>query len=86
VKKRLLYIQSLETARCLEEGVVTDPADADVGSIFGWGFPAWTGGTASLIDTVGIDVFLAECDRMADAFGEHYRPSQWLRARAGIRT
>jgi 3-hydroxyacyl-CoA dehydrogenase / enoyl-CoA hydratase / 3-hydroxybutyryl-CoA epimerase len=86
VKKRLLYIQSLETARCLEEGVVTDPADADVGSIFGWGFPVWTGGTASLIDTVGIDVFLAECDRMADAFGEHYRPSQWLRARAGIRT
>jgi 3-hydroxyacyl-CoA dehydrogenase / enoyl-CoA hydratase / 3-hydroxybutyryl-CoA epimerase len=86
VKKRLLYIQSLETARCLEEGVVTDPADADVGSIFGWGFPAWTGGTASLIDTVGIEAFLSECDRMADAFGEHYRPSAWLRARSGIRT
>jgi 3-hydroxyacyl-CoA dehydrogenase / enoyl-CoA hydratase / 3-hydroxybutyryl-CoA epimerase len=86
VKKRLLYIQSLETARCLEEGVVTDPADADVGSIFGWGFPAWTGGTASLIDTVGIEAFLAECDRMADAFGEHYRPSEWLRTRTGIRT
>jgi 3-hydroxyacyl-CoA dehydrogenase / enoyl-CoA hydratase / 3-hydroxybutyryl-CoA epimerase len=86
VKKRLLYIQSLETARCIEEGVVTDPADADVGAIFGWGFPAWTGGTASLIDTVGMAAFLADCDRMADAFGEHYRPSEWLRARESIRS
>jgi 3-hydroxyacyl-CoA dehydrogenase / enoyl-CoA hydratase / 3-hydroxybutyryl-CoA epimerase len=85
VKKRLLYIQSLETARCIEEGVVTDPADADVGSIFGWGFPPWTGGTASLIDTVGMASFLQECDRMADAFGEHYRPSEWLRGQARIR-
>jgi len=85
VKRRLLYIQSLETARCLEEGVVTDPADADVGSIFGWGFPPWTGGTASLVDTVGMAAFLAECDRMADAFGEHYRPSEWLRSRKQLR-
>jgi 3-hydroxyacyl-CoA dehydrogenase / enoyl-CoA hydratase / 3-hydroxybutyryl-CoA epimerase len=85
VKRRLLYIQSLETARCMEEGVVTDPADADVGSIFGWGFPAWSGGTASLIDTVGIRDFIAECDRMADSFGEHYRPSEWLRGREGMR-
>jgi len=85
VKRRLLYIQSLETARCMEEGVVTDPADADVGSIFGWGFPPWTGGTASLVDTVGMAAFLAECDRMADAFGEHYRPSEWLRNRTQLR-
>ena len=85
VKRRLLYIQSLETARCMEEGVVTDPADADVGSIFGWGFPPWTGGTASYIDTVGMGAFLAECDRMADAFGEHYRPSESLRNRERMR-
>jgi len=85
VKKRLLNIMALETARCIEEGVVTDPADADVGSIFGWGFPPWTGGTASYIDTVGMAEFLAECDRMADAFGEHYRPSKWLRGRKAMR-
>ena len=85
VKKRLLNIMSLETARCIEEGVVTDPADADVGSIFGWGFPPWTGGTASYIDTVGVASFLAECERMADAFGEHYRPSDWLRNRERMR-
>jgi len=85
VKRRLLYIQSLETARCMEEGVVTEPADADVGSIFGWGFPPWTGGTASFIDTVGLQDFVAECDRMADAFGEHYRASDWLRGRETMR-
>jgi 3-hydroxyacyl-CoA dehydrogenase / enoyl-CoA hydratase / 3-hydroxybutyryl-CoA epimerase len=85
VKKRLLNIMAIETARCIEEGVVTDPADADVGSIFGWGFPPWTGGTASYIDTVGMAAFLAECDRMADTFGEHYRPSEWLRNRKAMR-
>ncbi|MGD9386699.1 MAG: 3-hydroxyacyl-CoA dehydrogenase NAD-binding domain-containing protein [Gammaproteobacteria bacterium] len=85
VKRRLLCIQSLETARCLEEGVVTEPADADVGSIFGWGFPPWTGGTASYIDTVGMAEFLSTCDRMADEVGEHYRPSEWLRSRERMR-
>ncbi len=85
VKRRLLYIQSLETARCLEEGVVTEPADADVGSIFGWGFPPWTGGTVSYIDTVGMADFVAACDQMADAFGEHYRPSAWLRGQERMR-
>jgi len=85
VKKRLLNIMALETARCLEEGVVTDPADADVGSILGWGFPSWAGGTASYIDTVGTADFVSECDRMADAYGEHYRPTKWLRGRKRMR-
>jgi 3-hydroxyacyl-CoA dehydrogenase/enoyl-CoA hydratase/3-hydroxybutyryl-CoA epimerase len=85
VKKRLLYIQALETARCLEEGVVTEPVDADLGSILGWGFPPWAGGTASYIDTVGMKTFLAESDRMAGAYGERFRPSDWLRARVSMR-
>ena len=80
--KRLLYIQALETARCFEEGVLTHPEDGDIGSIFGWGFPAWTGGTLSLVDTVGIQEFVAECDRMAQAYGERFNVSDWLRERA----
>jgi 3-hydroxyacyl-CoA dehydrogenase/enoyl-CoA hydratase/3-hydroxybutyryl-CoA epimerase len=80
VKERLLYIQALETARCVEEGVVTTPAEADIGSIFGWGFPPWTGGTLSYIDTIGVDAFVAGCDRLADAHGERFRPSEWLRS------
>ena len=79
---RLLYRQALETARCFEEGVLDHPADADIGSIFGWGFPPWTGGTLSFIDTVGIEHFVAECDRMAEAYGPRFAVSDWLRERA----
>jgi 3-hydroxyacyl-CoA dehydrogenase/enoyl-CoA hydratase/3-hydroxybutyryl-CoA epimerase len=82
VKNRLLYRQALETARCLEEGVLNHPADADIGSIFGWGFPPWTGGTLSFIDTVGIGHFVEECDRMAKAYGPRFAVSDWLRQRA----
>ena len=79
---RLLYRQALESARCFEEGVLDHPADADIGSIFGWGFPAWAGGTLSFIDTVGIRRFVHECDRMTKAYGARFAVSDWLRQRA----
>lgn len=82
VKRRLLYIQALEAARCMEEGVVTTAAEADLGSVLGWGYPAWTGGTLSFIDTVGVREFVAECDRLAKRYGKRFRPSKWLRDRA----
>lgn len=82
VKSRLLGIQALESARCLEEGVLTDPADGDVGSALAWGFPSWTGGTLSYIDTVGIKAFVSECRRFAEQFGPRFQPSQWLCQRA----
>ncbi len=80
--RRLLYTQALETARCLEEGVLETPEDADLGSIYGWGFPAWTGGTLSYIDTIGIQTFVREADRLAQLHGPRFAPSAWLRARA----
>ena len=80
--KRLLTIQALETARCVEEGVVTHAEDGDIGSIFGWGFPPYTGGTLSYIDTVGVGEFVAECDRMAERYGDRFAVSPWLRDRA----
>jgi 3-hydroxyacyl-CoA dehydrogenase/enoyl-CoA hydratase/3-hydroxybutyryl-CoA epimerase len=82
VKKRLLYIQSLETARCLEEGVLTHAADGDLGAVFGWGFPAWTGGTLSLIDTVGVAAFVSECDRLSERVGPRFAPNKQLREMA----
>jgi 3-hydroxyacyl-CoA dehydrogenase/enoyl-CoA hydratase/3-hydroxybutyryl-CoA epimerase len=82
LKLRFLTIQALETARCFEEGVLTHPEDADVGSIFGWGFPAWTGGTLSYIDTLGIENFVADCDRLAGELGERFEISAQLRERA----
>ena len=82
VRKRLLYIQALETVRCLEEGVVTHPADADLGSILGWGFPAWTGGTLSLIETIGVERFVKECNRLAKQHGPRFKPTRRLKAMA----
>ncbi|MDB5422975.1 MAG: fatty acid oxidation complex alpha subunit, partial [Phenylobacterium sp.] len=72
VQKRILYIQALETARCLEENVLTHPADADLGAVYGWGFPTWSGGTLSLIETVGVPEFVAECDRLAQLHGPRF--------------
>ena len=82
VVKRMMYIQALETTRCMEEGVVTTAAEADLGSILGWGFPAWTGGTLSYIDTIGIRAFVAECERMSKRYGKRFKPSKWLKQRA----
>jgi len=82
VKKRILYIQALETVRCLEENVLTHPADGDLGAVLGWGFPTWTGGTLSLIETVGVADFVADCDRMAQRYGARFAPTDGLRAMA----
>ena len=82
VRKRLLYVQALDTVRCLDEGVITHPADGDIGSILGWGFPPYTGGTLSLIETVGLQAFVDECDRMAEAYGERFAVPDSLRKRA----
>jgi len=79
VIKRLMFIQSVETARCLEEKVVVELRDADVGSIMGWGFPPFRGGTVSQIDTVGIKPFVAECDQLAQKFGARFTPPKLLR-------
>jgi len=79
VIKRLVYIQSVETARCLEENVVVDKRDADVGSILGWGFPPFRGGTVSHIDTVGVQPFVSECDRLAQKHGARFTPPKLLR-------
>jgi len=82
VKKRFLYVQAMETARCIEEGVLETPQDADLGAVYGWGFPAWTGGTISYIDTIGIAEFVREADRLAQAYGARFAPSPWLRDKA----
>jgi len=78
VKKRLLYRQAIEAVRCFEEGVIRTKLDADLGSILAWGFPPYTGGTLSFVDYVGIKTFVSELDRLADAYGERFRPTAKL--------
>lgn len=84
VKTRLLYRQAIEAVRCFEENVVRTKLDADLGSILGWGFPAYTGGALSFVDFVGVETFVKTCDRLADQYGERFRPTEKLRERAGV--
>ena len=69
LKDRLLYRQSVETARCLHEGVLTTVHDGNIGSIFGIGFPAWTGGALQFIYGTGIEAFAARAAQLAAAHG-----------------
>jgi 3-hydroxyacyl-CoA dehydrogenase/enoyl-CoA hydratase/3-hydroxybutyryl-CoA epimerase len=88
VRTRLLYRQAIEAARCLDEGVITDPRSGDVGAVLGWGFARWTGGPLSLIDMVGVAEFVSACDALAERCGPRFAPPQLLRdlaaRRAGI--
>jgi 3-hydroxyacyl-CoA dehydrogenase/enoyl-CoA hydratase/3-hydroxybutyryl-CoA epimerase len=69
LKDRLLYRQAVETARCLSENVLTTVHDANIGSIFGIGFPAWTGGAMQFIYGMGIAAFEARAAELAAQFG-----------------
>ncbi len=69
VKNRLIFRQSVETARCLAEGVLTTVHDGNIGSIFGIGFPAWTGGALQFIYGMGIDAFERRCAELAARYG-----------------
>jgi 3-hydroxyacyl-CoA dehydrogenase/enoyl-CoA hydratase/3-hydroxybutyryl-CoA epimerase len=74
VVERLLLIQSVETARCMEEGVVRRAQDADVGAVLGWGYPALRGGPIGWIHTLGIPEFVAACERVAEHAGPRFVP------------
>jgi 3-hydroxyacyl-CoA dehydrogenase/enoyl-CoA hydratase/3-hydroxybutyryl-CoA epimerase len=78
LKQRLLAIQALETARCFEEGVLTDVREADVGSILGFGFAPFTGGTLSYIDMMGVKAFVALCEELEKACGPRFKPNALL--------
>ncbi len=82
LKQRLLVIQALETARCFEEGVLTDVREADVGSILGFGFAPFSGGTLSYIDGMGAKAFVALCRRLEDRYGERFAPNALLQEMA----
>lgn len=77
--ERLIVVQAVETARCMEEGVLTTARDADVGAILGWGFPPFRGGPASLIHSTGIATFIVQCERLAAQYGARFAPPASLK-------
>ncbi len=78
LERRLLAMQALESSRCIEEKVVTDVREADVGSILGFGFAPFTGGTISYIDGMGVQAFVDLCNRLAKDYGERFKPCKLL--------
>ncbi len=82
VRDRLLFIQAIETVRCVEEGVLMSTADANVGSIFGIGFAAWSGGALQFINQYGLNDFIARARYLAEQYGERFAPPVLLLEKA----
>ncbi|MSO66903.1 MAG: 3-hydroxyacyl-CoA dehydrogenase [Pseudolabrys sp.] len=78
LKDRLLAMQALETARCFEEKVLTDVREADVGSILGFGFAPFSGGTLSYIDMTGTKKFVELCRKLEAKYGARFAPTKLL--------
>ncbi|MFD9885745.1 3-hydroxyacyl-CoA dehydrogenase NAD-binding domain-containing protein [Streptomyces alboflavus] len=82
MQERMLFSEALDTVRLVEEGVLTSVADANIGSIFGIGFPGWTGGVLQYIngydDGAGLPAFVARARELAERYGERFAPPALL--------
>ena len=85
---RMIFAEVLETQKCVDEGVITDDADANIGSIIGIGFPAWTGGTRQYAKNysepgakaaTGYRGFVARAEELAAKYGERFAPTESLK-------
>ena len=74
IRDRMMYRMVIEAARCLDEGVVNNVRDGNVGSILAFGFPVHTGGVYQFVRSAGVDVFMARAQELAQAFGERFEP------------
>jgi 3-hydroxyacyl-CoA dehydrogenase/enoyl-CoA hydratase/3-hydroxybutyryl-CoA epimerase len=84
MQERMLFSEALDTVKLLEEGVLTSVADANIGSIFGIGFPGWTGGVLQYINGYegGLPGFVARARELAERYGERFTPPALLVAKA----
>jgi 3-hydroxyacyl-CoA dehydrogenase/enoyl-CoA hydratase/3-hydroxybutyryl-CoA epimerase len=84
MKERMLFVEALETVRCLDEGVITSIPDANIGSIMGIGFPPWTGGVVQFISGYagGLTGFVARAKELADRYGDRFTPPPSLITKA----
>jgi 3-hydroxyacyl-CoA dehydrogenase/enoyl-CoA hydratase/3-hydroxybutyryl-CoA epimerase len=82
IQERMLFVEALEAVRCLDEGVLTGIPDGNIGSIFGIGFPAWTGGVLQYVDQYPLPAFVARATELAGLYGDRFTPPAILLARA----
>ncbi|MER5538870.1 3-hydroxyacyl-CoA dehydrogenase NAD-binding domain-containing protein [Streptomyces mirabilis] len=83
MRERMLFAEALEAVRCFDEGVIVSTADANIGSLLGIGFPAWTGGVAQYVEGYpgGVAGFVTRARELADRYGERFLPTRSLLAR-----
>ncbi|MCW8866986.1 MAG: 3-hydroxyacyl-CoA dehydrogenase NAD-binding domain-containing protein, partial [Marinobacter sp.] len=86
LKDRILFIQAIETVRCLEEGVLRTVEDANIGSIFGIGYAPWTGGAIQFINQYGVRAFTERASALAETYGERFAPPRLLQEKAETNT
>ena len=72
IKERLLFIMAIETVRCVEEGIIRSTADGNIGSVYGIGYPHWTGGTLQFINQYGFESFITRAEELANLYGERF--------------
>jgi 3-hydroxyacyl-CoA dehydrogenase / enoyl-CoA hydratase / 3-hydroxybutyryl-CoA epimerase len=75
---RLMFIMANESAKCFEEGVVETVADTNIGSIFGWGFAPFQGGTLQFINAYGVEKFVKRSKELQKKYGERFKPAKIL--------
>jgi 3-hydroxyacyl-CoA dehydrogenase/enoyl-CoA hydratase/3-hydroxybutyryl-CoA epimerase len=85
VQDRLMMIQALEAVRALEEGVLEDPRQGDVGAVLGWGFAPWSGGPFGWLDRIGAKAAAERADALAARFGPRFAPPALLHDMAARR-
>jgi len=79
IKERMLFIMAIETARCVEEGVIRSTGDGNIGSVFGIGYPQWTGGTLQFINQYGLAKFITRAEELTALYGERFSVPASLR-------
>lgn len=84
LKERMMFIEAIETVKCMDEGVIETVSDANIGSIMGIGFPAWTGGVVQYMNGYegGLAGFVARANELAEKYGERFTPPESLVAKA----
>jgi 3-hydroxyacyl-CoA dehydrogenase/enoyl-CoA hydratase/3-hydroxybutyryl-CoA epimerase len=74
LQERMLFVEAIDSVRCYDEGVLRSVPDANIGAIFGIGFPPWTGGVLQYINSYGLPEFVARAQEFAAKFGARFEP------------
>lgn len=84
--ERLQFAQIIEAVWCIQEKVINSVEEANIGSIFGWGFPDFKGGVIQYITSYGLEKFLIKCNELEAVHGQRFRAPSWLRKQLPAKT